>query len=149
MANQEVHVEGLTEYSAEDAAGIGRLMPFLSDRLTDEPMDEVLLRTIIESPHHEQLVARLDGLIVGAATMNLLMGPGVGRQGYLEDFVTDKEVRGQGIGRKVWQGMLDWCVEQGVDFRFTSNPVREDAHSFYLKNGAEVRETTVFHVAVE
>ncbi|MGF7228578.1 MAG: GNAT family N-acetyltransferase [Candidatus Saccharibacteria bacterium] len=148
MSNPEIAVERLTEYSEDDAAGIGRLMPFLSERLSDEPVDEDLLRAIIGSPYHDQLVARLDGLIVGAATMNLLMGPGVCKQGYLEDFVTDPEVRGRGIGDKVWQGMLDWCTERGVDFRFTSRPNRQEAHRFYVKHGAETRETTVFHVPV-
>lgn len=149
MSNPEVHVERLKEYRPEDAAGIGRLMPFLSERLSDEPMEEDLLRAIISSPHHEQLVARLEGLIVGAATMNLLMGPGAEREGYLEDFVTDAEVRGQGIGDKIWQEMVRWCSEQGVDFSFTSHPSRKAAHRFYLAHGAEVRETAVFHVPID
>jgi GNAT superfamily N-acetyltransferase len=143
-----VTVERIAEYTPEDAAGLGRLMPFLSDRLSGDPMDEQLLRAIVESPHHEQLVARLDQTIVGAATMNILMGPGAGRQGYLEDFVTDPEVRGQGIGDKVWQGMIDWCTEQGIDLAFTSHPSREAAHRFYLSHGAETRDTSVFFVEV-
>ena len=143
-----VVVERITEYTPEVAAGLGRLMPFLSDRLSGDPMDEQLLRAIIDSPHHEQLVARLDQTIVGAATMNILMGPGAGRQGYLEDLVTDPEVRGQGIGDKVWRGMIDWCTEQGIDLTFTSHPSREAAHRFYLNHGAEIRDTSVFFVEV-
>lgn len=149
MSEPEVAVERLQEYSDADAVGIGRLMPFLSERLSDEPMAEDLLRAIIESPYHDQLVARLDGLIVGAATMNLLMGPGAIRQGYLEDFVTDPEVRGMGIGDRVWQAMVDWCKEQAIDFTFTSHPKRQAAHRFYLKHGAEVSDTTVFRVQTQ
>lgn len=149
MISRDVYVERLTEYCEEDAVGIGQLMPFLSKRLKDDPIDETILRAIIDSPHHEQLVARMDDMIVGSATMNLLLGPGVGKQGYLEDFVTHQEVRGQGIGRLVWDGMLEWCREQGVDFRFTSSPNRSTAHDFYLRSGAEIRDTTVFHVDVE
>ncbi|MFO0882489.1 MAG: GNAT family N-acetyltransferase [Candidatus Saccharimonadales bacterium] len=146
MSDPEVKVERLQEYSEADAAGIGRLMPYLSERLSNEPVAEDLLRAIIDSPYHDQLVARLNGLIVGAATMNLLMGPGVNKQGYLEDFVTDPEVRGVGIGDKVWQAMVTWCQEQDIDFTFTSHPAREAAHRFYIKHGAEVRDTTVFRV---
>ncbi len=149
MNKPDVIVERLNEYSEADAAGIGRLMPFLSERLSDEPMAEDVLRAIVESPHHDQLVARLDGLIVGAATMNLLMGPGVSKQGYLEDFVTDPQLRGQGIGDRVWQAMMYWCEEQGVDLSFTSNPSRKEAHRFYLNHGAEIRETSVFQVSVK
>jgi len=150
LANKpDLIIERLETYREADAAGIGRLMPFLSEKLSDEPVAEDILRTIIESPHHDQLVAKIDGLIVGAATMNLLMGPGVHKQGYLEDFVTDPEVRGQGIGDRVWQAMIDWCKEQDVDLSFTSNPSREEAHRFYLSHGAEIRETSVFQVSVE
>jgi GNAT superfamily N-acetyltransferase len=148
MTQTDVIVERLTEYSEVDAAGIGRLMPFLSERLSGNPVDEALLRAIISSPYHEQLVARLNGTIVGVATMNLLMGPGANREGYLEDFVTDPDVRGQGIGGKVWNSMIEWCLEYGVDFSFTSRATRDAAHSFYLNHGAEIRDTTAFHVSV-
>ena len=149
MSKPDIVVERLETYSEADAAGIGRLMPFLSERLNNEPMAEDVLRAIVESPHHDQLVAKLDGLIVGAATMNLLMGPGVNKQGYLEDFVTDPKYRGQGIGDRVWQAMIDWCKEQEVDLSFTSNPSREEAHRFYLNHGAEIRDTNAFHMSVE
>lgn len=146
MANPEVSVERLTEYSFEDAAGIGRLMPFLSERLSSDPIPEDLLREIIDSPHHEQLVARLDSRIVGAATLSLLMGPAAGRAGYLEDFVTDPELRGRGIGDTLWTEMMQWCDEHGIGLEFTSKPSRQAAHRFYLSHGAVVRDTTVFRV---
>lgn len=149
MNEPEVVVERLTEYSDEVAAGLGKLMPGLSERFSDEPIAEDLLRAIIDSPSHEQLIARLNGKVVGAATMNLIMGPGAGRKGELEDFVTDPDIRGKGIGDKVWQEMLVWCLENGVDLDFTSHPSREAAHRFYKSHGAIVRETTVFHVDVE
>jgi len=147
MSIDNVAVEALTVYHDADAAGLGRLMPFLSERLSDAPVDEALLRAIIESPYHDQLVARLDGRIVGAASLSLLMGPGVGRQGYLEDFVTDPSVRGQGVGDKIWQAMLGWCREREVALEFTSHPSRVAAHRFYGRQGAAVRDTTVFHVS--
>jgi len=146
MSHSIVSIERLTHYSVEDAAGIGRLMPFLSQRMSDDPVSEALLTQIITSPYHEQIVARFNGKIVGAATLSIIMGPAVGKQARLEGFVTDREIRGQGIGSLIWSEVLDWCTEQGVDLEFTSNPRRKTAHDFYLARGAEVRDTTVFHV---
>jgi GNAT superfamily N-acetyltransferase len=146
MSNTEASIERLTKYSAEDAAGIGRLMPFLSSSMNAEPMPENLLRDIINSPYHEQLVARLDSIIVGAATLNILMGPATNRVGYLEDFVTDPLVRGSGVGGKLWDEMIAWCNEQGVGLEFTSNASRAAAHRFYLSRGATIRDTTVFQL---
>lgn len=146
MSTHVFSIERLTKYLPEDAAAIGRLMPFLSQKLSDMPISEDLLTQIIESPYHEQIVARLDGKIVGAATLSIIMGPAVGRQARLESFVTDPEIRGQGIGSKIWAEALRWCVERQVDLEFTSNPSRKSAHKFYLARGAEIRNTTVFHV---
>ena len=146
MTNVEVTVERLNRYTPEDARGIGRLMPFLSEHASGEPIPEELLQQIITSPHHEQLVARLDSIIVGAATLNMLMGPAVRKQGYLEDFVTDPQVRGKGIGNRIWDEMMKWCDENSVDLTFTSHAGREAAHRFYLSHGARIRDTTVFLV---
>ncbi|HUD07616.1 MAG TPA: GNAT family N-acetyltransferase [Candidatus Saccharimonadales bacterium] len=148
MSEMDLSIERLSEFSEADATGIGRLMPFLSERLSGDPIDTKVLKTIISSPYHEQLVAKLDGRIVGAATMDLLMGPGMIKEGYLEDFVTDPAVRGRGIGDKVWQEMLAWCRENGVDLSFTSKPSRELAHRFYKNHGADERNTTVYKVLV-
>jgi GNAT superfamily N-acetyltransferase len=148
MNQPDISVERLTLFSEADAAGIGRLMPFLSEDLNGDPIKEELLRAIIDSPYHEQLVARMDGKIVGTATMNLLMGPAVDKEGYLEDFVSDPSVR-QGIGDRLWGMMEEWCNERGIDFSFTSRPSRVKAHSFYEKHGAVVRDTTAFHVPLK
>ena len=139
-----IFVERLRTYTPEDAAGIGRLMPFLSASHSAAPIPEERLRAIVESTHHEQLVAREDTKysIVGAATLSLTMGAGAGAKGYLEDFVTDPEVRG--AGSALWQEMGKWCLEHSVDLHFTSHPTRIAAHHFYLNRGTEIRDTTVF-----
>ncbi len=149
LNTNEVQVERLITYNPTDAVGIGRLMPYLDERLSEEPMDSKLLQAIISSPYHEQLVARIDGIIVGAATMNLLLGPAVGRMGYLEDFVVDGSIQSRGVGASIWNEMVDWCREWGVDLSFTSNPNRSMAHRFYLKRGAEIRPTTSFIVPIK
>ncbi|MGK2896337.1 MAG: GNAT family N-acetyltransferase [Candidatus Saccharimonadales bacterium] len=88
------------------------------------------------------------GCIVGVATLNILIGPGVKREGYLEDFVTAPDVRKQGVGDKLWQAMLERCQREGVDFNFTSHPNKEATHRYYLRHGAEVRDTAVFRTHI-
>ncbi|HET7529139.1 MAG TPA: GNAT family N-acetyltransferase [Candidatus Saccharimonadales bacterium] len=143
---KDLRVERLTEYSPGDAADLGSLLTALSGRFTGEPVPESLLREIIESPYHDELVARLEGRIVGAATLSIIMGAGAGKKGYLEDFVVDKSIRRGGIGTRIWQEMMLWCEERGVDLEFTSRPERQDAHEFYASRGAKIRPTSVFRV---
>ncbi len=140
----EISVERLQAYTPEDAAGIGRLMPYLSKSFSGEPIPEELLREIIESDRSTQLIARIASRIVGAATLNIIVGPGAGKKGWLEDFVSDPDAGQRGIGQAIWDEMERWCQEQGVSLNFSSRPSREAAHNFYTKNGALPRDTTVF-----
>lgn len=149
MNTPQVTVERLTAYTENDAIELGKLMSSLSTRFDGQPVSRELLETIISSPSHDQIVARLDGHIVGAATVGLVMGAGAGRHGHLEDFVTDPEIRRQGVGNKIWDEVIKWCKEQGVNLYFTSRPSRSDAHAFYLAHGAMIKDTTVFYVATE
>lgn len=138
-----IFVERLQVYRPEDAAGIGRLMPFLNSSFSSDPIPEERLRNIVESNYHDQLVARqTDDRIVGAATLSLIMAAGAGRKGYLEDFVTDPETKG--VGSALWREMGRWCLEQQVDLHFTSRPTRIAAQHFYLNRGAEIRDTNTF-----
>lgn len=144
LSTPAIHVERLAAYSDDDAAGVGRLMPYLSSDFTDEPIPKDRLTTIIESAHHEQFVARHDERIVGAATLSIIMGAGAGNKAWLEDFVADPNAGVRGIGQALWNEMEDWCQERSTNLEFTSRPSRTAAHAFYAKNGAQIRETSVF-----
>ncbi len=152
MSRSEVIIEELTAYSQADAADLGRLMVHLTDRASGDPVQEDLLQRMIDSPEHGLLVARFsegERRFVGAAALSVVMGPMAGREGYLQDFVTDPDVRGQGIGNELWRGMLDWCRAREVSsLMFTSRSSREAAHRFYLSRGAEIRDTTPFRVPI-
>lgn len=150
MASREkdLKIERLGEYSDEMAAAIGRLMPFLSENASDEPIPEERLRAIIDSPDREQLLAILEGRVVGSAVLNIIVG-NKGDKAWLEDFVTDPEMRGQGVGHRLWLEMLDWCREHGINqMEFTSRHQRQDAHAFYEEHGAEIRDTATFRVKI-
>lgn len=142
-----VHVERLSAYSDQDAIDIGALMPYLSSKNSNKPIAKSWLEEIIASPYHDQIVARFHGHIVGIATVNILFEPSYNKIGYLESFVVDPNVRGQGIGNKIWNEVEAWCRDRNVRLDFTSSSSRQDAHRFYLKHGAVIRDTTVFRFA--
>ena len=151
MKNIEVSI--VTHYSGQIAAGIGSLMPDLSPDLPSSPIPRDELKAIIDSPYHDQLIARHWGQVIGAATMSLILGtkPPIGRKAWLEDFVvsSDENIRGQGVGLELWHGIIEWC--QGKDAKtleFTSQTHREAAHKFYKRQGAVIRDTNVFSVRI-
>ena len=139
-----IEVYAVSEYSTEIAAGIGLIMPDLSSKFSSEPMDEAELREIIESPFHDQLVAEAQGKIVGAATMNLILGT---RKAWLENFVVSEseDVRGKGVGFELWKGIIGWSHDHHAkSLEFTSNKAREAAHKFYIRQGVKINDTTPF-----
>ncbi len=140
----ELSVETLHTYTEQDAHELGHLMKSLTGSYDGRPVDQELLEVIIGSPDADQLVARLRGRIVGAATLSTVMGPVAGRVGYLNDFVTDAEVQGQGVGSRLWGEIERWCIERDVPLIFTSRESRQAAHTFYTKQGAEIVDTTAF-----
>lgn len=145
-----ITVSIVTQYSLDDAAGIGRLMPSLDPGFSSEPISEDLLRSIVESPSHDQLVARnASGAIVGVATLSITIGAGAGRKAYLEDFVVDPDIQSHGVGSRLWDAMLAWAsAHQAASLHFTSGPTRTAAHAFYRKHGAEIHDTSVFTIDV-
>ncbi len=142
-----MRVEKLTEYTPEVAGRIRELLIQLSRSKKDrgeiprEWFDEV-----IASPSHDMLLAIDDNeKIVGIATLSIIMGPIVRKNAYLEDFVTDESVRGQGVGGKLWEAMLDWASEKGCkELNFTSGKGREEAWRFYQNKGSEIYDTNFF-----
>lgn len=145
---KDLKIERLDEYSDEMAAAIGRLMPFLSENASEEPIPEERLRAIIDSPDREQLLAVLEGKVVGSAVLDIIVGD-LGETAWLEDFVTDPEVRGKGVGHQMWLEMLDWCREHGLGLMdFQSRYSRDDAHAFYRDHGARIRDTAAFRMRI-
>lgn len=147
----QLKIETLQTYTEKDAGEIGRLMPYLSSSFTSDPIPEELLCRIIASPLHDQLVARDEnGRIIGTATLSVIYGAGAGMNAWLEDFVVDPDIQGAGIGSKLWDAMIEWCKAQHVGkLGFTSRPSRTAAHAFYVKRGAEIRDTSYFKKAIQ
>lgn len=150
LSHTPIVVESLSSYDTSDLAAIGQILLSLSPNFSSETALEDLLRQLIDSPSHEQLVARdTSGRIVGIATLSVTIGIGAGRKAYLEDFVVDSQSQSQGVGGCLWGAMLDWCrTHQAVSLNFTSRTSRSAAHAFYLKHGAEIRETTCFSKSI-
>lgn len=139
-----ITIERLTTYNGQDAADLGQLLAHLNTDHDGTPVPQEWLEKVIGSSFHDQIVARNDGKIVGAATLSIILHPTQDQIGYLESLVVDPDTRGQGVGDLLWQEIDKWCREKGVKLEFTSRPSREAAHRFYLKHGATIRETTVF-----
>ena len=146
-----MRIETLTEYTPETANRIRELLIQLSRSKKDRgEIPEQWFKDLIDSNSHDMLVAYDDNdKIIGIATLSIIMGPIVRKIAYLEDFVTDESVRGQGVGDALWQEMLKWAKNKGcTELNFTSGHGREAAQAFYQKRGAEIYDTNFFRKTI-
>ena len=142
----------LSKYDQESANRIRELLIQLSRSGKDRgEIPEAWFTDLIQSDSHDMLLAIDDtGTIQGIATLSVIMGPIVRRVAYLEDFVTDQSVRGQGVGSELWNAMLDWARDKHcTELCFTSGHGREAAQAFYLKKGATIYDTNFFRLPLE
>lgn len=144
-------IELLTKYDKKTADRIRELLIQLSRSGKDRgEIPEEWFNDLINSNAHDMLLAYDDNdQIIGIATLSIIMGPIVRKIAYLEDFVTDEKVRGQGVGTKLWEAMLTWAKEKGcTELNFTSGHGREAAQEFYKRKGAEIYDTNFFRKTI-
>lgn len=144
-----MQITTLTEYSPATATRIRELLVQLSRSGKDRgDIPEAWFRDLIASPSHDMLLALDDnGVIQGIATLSIIMGPISRKIAYLEDFVTDTNCRGQGVGSAIWDAILDWSRAHGcTELNFTSGQGREAAWHFYENRGASIYDTNFFRL---
>ncbi len=144
-----MNIQLLTKYDQSTANRIRELLIQLSRSGKDRgEIPREWFEDLISSPSHDMLLALDDNnRIIGIATLSIIMGPIVRRVAYLEDFVTDSSVRGQGVGSALWNAMLDWArAKRCTELCFTSGHGREAAQAFYLHKGAEIYDTNYFRL---
>lgn len=143
-------IKPLNEYTTETANHIRELLIQLSRSKQDKgEIPREWFEEIISSPYHDLLIAEEEGKIIGIATLTVIMGPNIRKNAYLEDFVTDQDYRGKGVGSALWDEMLKWAREKGCkNLEFTCGNGRETAQEFYKHHGAEIYETNFFRKAL-
>ena len=142
---KSVEVGIAAEYSVELAEAMGRLRGQLSSRHDGSALDREQIEEIIESPWHAILIAVVDEKIVGMAILSVIFGS-IDRNIYLEDFVVEEGLRGQGVGAALWDKMKRWGKEKGCKrMEFTSSKTGMEEY-YTQKRGAEKRETNCYRI---
>lgn len=79
------------------------------------------------------------------ASVSVIMGTGIMKNAYLEDFVVNTNIRANGVGTALWNEVVKWAKEKNCKkLEFTCGEGREVAQEFYKKRGAEIYPTNFF-----
>ena len=122
-----------------------RLLPQLSG--TPQPLTRDHLAEIVATT--DQFVARVDGAIIGIATLVMYRTP-VGVHAWIEDVVVDNAARGKGVGEALTRAMIERAKQKGVrKLALTSNPRREAANRLYQRLGFTPWQTNLYQLKAE
>ena len=96
------------------------------------------------------LVAERDGVVIGTATLSLLMTLWKGVVGHVDDVVVDAAARGEGVGRRLMEQLHQEAARRDVThLDLTSRPAREAANALYQSLGYEKRDTNVYRLRLD
>lgn len=139
-----VELKSLTESQALDVQTLIReLVPGLS-------VSSEWLAELVAAPGTHFFAAVEDGgHVVGCATLCVFDTP-TGRKACVEDVVVNSACRGQHIGRKLMEHIIDFArLDLGdVDLHLTSSPRRVAANNLYRSVGFQQRETNVYNLEI-
>ena len=140
MEQSEPAVEALKVIDDADAKALESLLGQLSGSAI---FDRSRLDATVAHDATELLVARLDGKLVGTATLVTFPLP-TGWRGHVEDVVVDESARGRGVARQLLQRMTELAEARELrTLDLTSRPSRESALRLYESVGFVRRDTNV------
>ena len=132
----EAVIERLSAATPESAEQISRLLPQLTPRA--QGIDVERLSRVVAGPG-AVYVARVEGQIVGII-QRVDVHHVVRTKSWIEDFVVDEAVRGQGIATKLMQMAIDETPADSKSINLTSSTSRTSSHKVYAKFGFQLRD---------
>ena len=121
------------------------LMQQLSDGM---PASEERLRATVADPGSHLFVVRDGARIIGCATLCVYHSP-TGRKASVEDVVVLDGYRGQHLGRRLMEFLLQEARQYApLEIHLTSRPSREAANALYRSLGFVRRETNAYRLSL-
>lgn len=135
----------------EITPGDAKEIQLLSKQLGYEmSLDDTLeqIREILSSENDFAAVALLEKKIVGWIHVFRAIRLETRPFAEIGGLVVDEDYRNKGIGRRLIEGIKQWClVKNSNDVRVRSNVKRKEAHRFYTSVGFhEMKEQKVFQM---
>ena len=139
---ENVEIKLLTEATPNTTEAINKLLPQLTAHCKGISTEE--LDAIVHSGHTFLFLPYHNDSIVGMATLVCYSSP-TGKKCWIEDVVIDEVARGQKIGKRLIEHLINYAQENGKGcIMLTSRPSREIANRLYQSVGFERRETNVY-----
>lgn len=100
---------------------------------------EKLVQKVLAQEYTSVLIAKVDGIAAGFGVFQIKSKPTiVQKYGYIKKAYVDKEFRGQGIFKKLYEKGMEWFRENGIEFvELTCNVNNVEGQSTWAALGFE------------
>ena len=134
----------IAELTASDSTTLTDLDALMHELSTRASCNGQRLLDILSDANAHLYVARHNNHIVATASLCIAHTPEK-RLGFIEAVVVSTSHRGQGLGRRLMEHILQEARRLGVDtLHLTSNPRRVAANALYRRLGFDHYETNVY-----
>ena len=140
--NKIVELNTLTDTQVQEVIG---LMGELDPAITVTP--EMVRRTV-EAPRTHFIAVTAEEHIIGCASLCVFDSP-TGRKASIEDVVVSSAFRGQHIGKRLMEHVIDYAKTLApINLQLTSRPERLAANKLYQSLGFQKRETNAYRMEI-
>ena len=140
-----MEIQELHNYTPSQLEEIKSLLSQLSDRVI---FSESELMMVLKDTNSHLYVILNDEHIVGCATLCIFHSP-TGTKASIEDVVVSSDYRGQHLGKKLMEFVLDQAQQFApIELHLTSNPKRIAANKLYQSLGFQKKETNCYRMYV-
>lgn len=141
-----MEIQELHNYTSSQLVEIKSLMSQLSDRII---FSETELMMVSKDTNSHLYVILNDEHIVGCATLCIFHSP-TGTKASIEDVVLSSDYRGQHLGKKLMEFVLDQARQLAlIELHLTSNPKRIAANKLYESLGFQKKETNCYRMMID
>ena len=140
----------IKELSALSKSQVQDVLALMAELDPEIEVSSAMLHRAVESAtSHFFAVMTDDGHIIGCATLCVFESP-TGRKASVEDVVVSSQYRGQGLGKKLMEHVIDYAKRElrDVDIHLTSRPHRVAANKLYQQLGFQQKQTNVYVMKV-
>lgn len=140
-----MEIQELHNYTPSQLEEIKSLLSQLSDRVI---FSESELMMVLKDTNSHLYVILNDEHIVGCATLCIFHSP-TGTKASIEDVVVSSDYRGQHLGKKLMEFVLDQAQQFApIELHLTSNPKRVAANKLYQSLGFQKKETNCYQMTI-
>jgi GNAT superfamily N-acetyltransferase len=116
---------------------LAQLFSIEQDFTPDEAKQRMGLEKLLAAADAYVVVAEQEGVVVGMATLQILISTAEGGlSGLIEDVVVNESYRGRGVGKRLMEYLVQWAAKQGLTrLQLLADRQNQPALMFYQSQG--------------